>query len=235
MRRLPGLKTSFFFTAFAVFFCFFMLPRIIDHQVKMSVAGEWKVPLDTGDRMHWKSAVIRDKGFFLAYRTAYKHMGEHLHTGVDIQNGQIGKPAELVYAAAPGKVYDVKIQGAGTRVTIAHLLFNGEVVYSSYIHITDVRVKPGMRVNASTIIGRTFNRRELEEYGAYYDHLHFQLHRKVFNPSDTILLKTREEVLSKFHDPEIFFENYPREGSLDWRKWLLERKISPREFFRLVF
>gem|GEM_PF-1342287 len=235
MRFLPGLKVSVVLAVFFASGISFLLPRVIDSRVKASAAYVWDLPLETGDRSDWKSSVTRDKGAFLADRAAYEHMAAHLHTGVDLQSGRTPKPAEPVYAAAKGKVYDVKIQGAGTRVTIAHLLPTGEIVYSSYIHIADVRVKRGMRVDVSTLIGRTFNRQELKKYGAYYDHLHFQLHRRAFVPSDTISLKTAGEVTERFYDPAVFFENYPKEGDLNWLKWLEKRQVPFRQFLWLIF
>lgn len=234
LRILSWRKVLAGFAVTAVLFLVFF-PWLISGRVEKTVAREWLTPLDTGKRTDWSSLAILKKGKFLSSRAAYAHLQKHVHTGIDVQNRHRGGPGERVYSVAKGKVFDVKIQGAGTRVTICHLLPNGELVYSSYIHLADVRVKRGRRVDSSTILGRRFNREELKRYGAYYNHLHFQIHRGKFNASDTVLSKTKEEVLGKFYAPDVFLREFPKNEKLVWKDWLREKKISRGELLWIVF
>ncbi len=214
----------------------FFLPPLITKKVEAFVTKEWLTPLDTGKRKDWNSLLVPRKGRFLEERPAYSHLEAHFHTGIDIQNRRHrGGPGEPVYAAAKGKVYDVKVQGEGTRVTVLHLLPNGELVYTSYIHVADVRVKKGMKVNPSTVIARRLNREELKKYGQIYNHLHFQIHKSQFVPQDTILSKSREQVKERFYDPKEFFYHHPADSVPDWRQWVKEGKISLWKLFWTVF
>lgn len=210
----------------AVLWGYEALPSWISKRVEECVARDWRTPLDTGRRTDWNSLLISRKGRFMAERTAYAHLDVHLHTGVDLQNRFRGGSGEPVYAVAKGKVCDVKLQAQGTRVTIAHLLADGEVVHTSYIHVADVRVKKGMRVSAESVIARRFNRAELRQYGKIYNHLHFQVHKKQFVPEHTVNSRTRKEVAGRFHDPEQIFRRHAQDAGSDWQKWVRSGKIS---------
>lgn len=223
-----GLAGAFLILAAAARF----LPWWIDETLPRAAAGEWLTPLDTGRRSDWDSLLISRKGHFLGERTAYGHLDVHVHTGVDLQNGsRRGGPGEPVYAAANGKVYDVKLQEQGTRVTIRHLLPTGEIVFSSYIHVGGVRVKKGMSVGPGTQVARRFDRAELRQYGPIYNHLHFQIHKDRFVPEHTIETRTVEEANARFYDPAVFFRNPRVAQNPEWRRWVREGKIS---FWKLL-
>ena len=213
----------------------YILPPIITAKVDTMVAREWLVPLDTGKRKDWNSLLIPKEGGFLAERPAYAHMENHFHTGVDLQNRYRGGPGEPVYAVAKGKVHDVKIQAERTRVTLLHLLPNGEVVYTSYIHVAGVKVKKGRWVDSSTVIARRFNREELKKYGKIYNHLHFQVHKNRFVPEDTVRSKTRGEVAERFYDPKYIFDQHHAEAVPNWREWVKSGKISFWKLLWIVF
>lgn len=211
------------------------LPILITRRVESCVARQWLTPLNTGKRTEWDSLLLYRKGAFLAERAAYAHLKSHVHTGIDLQNRSRGGPGEPVYAAAKGKVFDVKVQAQGTRVTIAHLLPNGEVVYTSYIHVAGVRVKKGQRVGPNTVVARRFNRAELKKYGAFYNHLHYQVHKRVFVPEHTINTQTNEEAQKRFYGPEFIFYHHHAEEQADWRSWLRHGKISLAQLVSIIF
>jgi len=222
-----------FFAAALLFLALF--PGVINRRAEKAVVREWLTPLDTGRREDWDTILVSKKGKYLSPRAAYAHLEEHLHTGIDLQNRHGGGPGEPVYAVAQGKVFDVKIQGAGTRVSIAHLLPDGEMIYSSYIHMAGIRVKKGQRVDSSTVLGRRLNRQELAKYGSYYNHLHFQIHRGKFNAADTIQSKKENAVRKKFYDPFEFLKGFPERKNLSWRDWLKEGRISFWELLWIIF
>ncbi|MBI4549683.1 MAG: M23 family metallopeptidase [Candidatus Omnitrophica bacterium] len=214
-----------------VVFRYVLLPAWITHRVQKVVAREWRTPLDTGKRADWDSLIVTRRGGFLADRTAYAHLRVHIHTGVDLQNRHRGGPGEPVYAVAKGKVHDVRIQAQGTRVTVRHLLANGEIVYTSYIHVGGVRARKGQWVDPATVIARRFDRDELKKYGQFYNHLHFQAHKARFVPEHTINTNTREEAKARFYDPKFIFNNHLQELEPDWRQWVRDGIIP---FWRLV-
>lgn len=205
-------------------------------RLEATVSREWLTPLDTGARADWDSLVVTRKGAFLAERAAYRHLTGHVHTGVDYQNrAGRGGPGEPVYATARGKVWDVKVQGAGTRVTVAHLLPDGEIVYSSYIHVGGVRVRRGTRVGPHTVIARRLKHRELARYGSLYNHLHFQIHRGRFVPEHTIATRTDDEARARFYDPQIFGRRSFTAGPFPWMDWIREGRISFGMLLWLLF
>lgn len=213
----------------------YYVPRLITKRVEAFVAREWLTPLDTGKRSDWKSLLLFRKGAFLADRATYAHLQLHVHTGIDLQNRSGGGPGEPVYAAAKGKVFDVKIQAQGTRVTVQHLLPNGESVYTSYIHVAGVQVKKGERVGPNTVVARRFNRAELEKYGAFYNHLHFQVHKRVFVAEHTINTQTHDEAKQRFYDPEFIFYHHHAEKQTNWRAWLKSGKMNLWQLFSMIY
>jgi hypothetical protein len=219
------------FIALAVVFRLTLLPAWITHRLKQVAAREWLTPLDTGKRTEWNSLLVTSRGGFLAERVAYAHLKVHIHTGVDLQNRHRGGPGEAVYAVAKGKVHDVKIQAQGTRVTVRHLLANGEIVYTSYIHVGGVRARKGRWVDSGTVLARRFNREELKKYGDFYNHLHFQVHKARFVAEHTVNSKTREEVKERFYDPKFIFNNHLLDLEPDWRQWVKDGIIP---FWTLV-
>ncbi len=207
------------------------LPPMMTKRVGSCVAREWLTPLNTGKRSDWKSLLLFRKGGFLAERAAYAHLQSHVHTGIDLQNRKGGGPGEPVYAAAKGKVFNVALQAQGTRVTIQHLLANGEVVYTSYIHVAGVLVKKGQWVDNRTVIARRFNRDELKKYGSFYNHLHFQVHKNKFIPEYTVQTKTISEAQERFYDPEFIFHSHHGDEPAEWKAWLKDKKMT---FWHLV-
>lgn len=232
MRKHGNIFKILFVILVLTLLCF----GIASYRIHENVARVWLTPLDTGDRAHWESMTVKDKGGFTDYRTAYGHMKKHLHTGVDLvdpaEKKNLGIP---VYAVARGKVYDVSRRGPASRVTIRHILPDGRVVYTSYIHIADIRVREGDWVGENTIIGRTLNHGELTKWGKIFDHLHFQVHRARFVSEHTVNSKTADEVTERFYDPEWIFYHHAGNERTDWLKLLWRGKISLWDIFWLVF
>ena len=213
----------------------FVLPPLITQRVNEFVAKEWLTPLNSSKRTDWNTMMLFRKGGFLSDRTAYAHLQKHIHTGVDLQNRKGGGPGEPVYAAATGKVYDVAIQAQGTRVTIQHLLANGEIVYSSYIHVGGVEAVVGRRVTPWTVIARRFTKDELKQYGQIYNHLHFQIHKGVFVREHTVQTSTIEQGKERFYDPETIFHQHYQELTPDWKQWIKDGKLTYWQLLKILF
>lgn len=211
------------------------VPPMITKRVEACVAREWLTPLDTGKRSEWGSLLIFRKGNFLAERVTYAHLKAHVHTGIDLQNRSGGGPGEPVYAAAAGRIYEVKLQAQGTRVTLQHLLAGGEIVYTSYIHVAGVQVKKRQWVDNRTVIARRFNREELKKYGNFYNHLHFQVNKNPFIPEHTIQTQTISEAQERFYDPEFIFYSHQEDMPADWKTWLKDKKMTFRQLISIIF
>jgi murein DD-endopeptidase MepM/ murein hydrolase activator NlpD len=144
---------------------------------------EWLLPLDTGNRLDWSTIVFESDAHFKALRRTGRYRGTRLHTGLDLQNGgrmgTLGGPGEMVYAIAAGEV--VKISGSlpNKRMVISHQLPDCLTVWSSYLHIADPRVREGEQVTPQTVIARRLNTAELRRYGWGYNHLHFEIFKKL--------------------------------------------------------
>ncbi|MBN2089576.1 M23 family metallopeptidase [candidate division KSB1 bacterium] len=152
-------------------------------EVPEEVNNEWLLPLDTGNRRMWSSIVFESDAHFKALRPTWRYRGVRLHTGLDLQNGgqngTLGGPGENVFAIAAGVV--IKISGSlpNKRIVIEHKLPDGRTVWSSYLHIAEPQVREGEQVTSQTVIARRLNFAELRRYGRAYNHLHFEIFKKL--------------------------------------------------------
>ncbi len=95
------------------------------------------------------------------------------HEGVDFVSSE-GTP---VYSVEDGVVIKARAQaGYGNVVVIKHTLDNGNPVYSTYGHLSNITIPEGMWVNEGDMIGRVGH-----EGLAYGDHLHFVLNTTADN------------------------------------------------------
>jgi murein DD-endopeptidase MepM/ murein hydrolase activator NlpD len=99
----------------------------------------------------------------------------HLHSGIDLQ----GKMAEQVYAVAPGRVAAVYWSFPNRAVAVLHRMPDGTPIYSAYVHIEDITVKPGDVVNENTPLGRIFNREEMKRSRLPTPHLHLEIRKSM--------------------------------------------------------
>jgi len=179
--------------------------------------SEWLLPLDTGNRMDWNTLVFEHDAHYKALRKSWNPRKPRLHTGVDLQNGgnwgALGGPGEPVYAMGPGWVFGIYGTMPNRRIIISHELPSGTKFWSCYLHISGIQVRPGQRVDANTVIARRLNSKELRKHGATYNHLHFEIlrrlppwqHRKYRWMSQYCF--SRAQVDRYFYDPEDFFRN----------------------------
>ena len=181
------------------------------------IYSEWMLPLDTGDRTDWSTLLFEHDAHFKDYRKTWNPRKPRLHTGVDLQNGgewgARGGPGEAIYAIGPGKIFGVYGKPPNRRIIISHKLPSGNKFWSCYLHVAGIRVRPGQRVDAYSIIARRLNARELRRYGRHYNHLHLEVLRRLppwRNNKYRWMSQycySRAQVNRYFYDPENFFQN----------------------------
>lgn len=202
-------------TFLIIFSCCLILYLIVFgiNSAKQPIATVWKLPLNTSDRQDWSTVSLEPDAYFKNLRAPFGTVKLHYHTGIDLQNRTIVIPGEPVYAIATGKVIAIEDPPPQRRITIEHLLPNGDKVWSVYIHIIDEQVKVGDIVDSETVIARLMNATELQMYGQEYNHVHLEIMKKMppyfadLNQRKTFTCYTQAEVDEYFYNPEEFLNN----------------------------
>lgn len=162
----------------------------------------WFLPFDLSDRSNLgKITVISGYG---AYRSS--RIKGHKHSGVDIVPTD-KKRALDVYAVSKGVVSFINQDAPVKTVIIKHKRKDGTVIYSSYIHLKEIFTDRGKKVDESTKIGVMYTKSEALKYGGNFDHLHFEIKRRIDDYScASWLCMSREELESYFMNPIDFFK-----------------------------
>ena len=198
-----------------IFTCCLILYLIVFgiNSTNQPIATVWKLPLNTIDRQDWSTVYLEPDAYFKNLRAPFGTVKLHYHTGMDLQNRAAVNPGEPVYAIAAGKVIAIEDPPPQRRITIEHLLPNGDKVWSVYIHIIDEQVKVGDIVDSETVIARLMNAAELERYGKEYDHVHLEIMKKKppnfinFDQRKTFTCYSEQQVDDYFYNPEEFLKN----------------------------
>ncbi|PIP14354.1 MAG: hypothetical protein COX48_01315 [bacterium (Candidatus Stahlbacteria) CG23_combo_of_CG06-09_8_20_14_all_34_7] len=182
-------------------------------------ADVFYVPIAIENRRILKDDYITSTGEFGIWRKPYNNLRGHYHTGIDFKNpGKKLGAIEPVYACANGIVFSIYSNRSSSYVIIEHNLRTGKKVYSTYTHISDVVVAIGDTVNHFTVIGSFIDHRNLDKWGEYLNHIHFEIlktipklagivnERKIYT-SYTIDIIKKSELTNYFYDPKIFFVN----------------------------
>ena len=186
-------------------------PTIIDG---LHVADGYDAPVGTSDQRNgtkvwspgWRDATPFGKLYFIGTPS------EAYHTGADLN---FGKPYEdkgmALYACASGVVtFAARLGPWGNLVVIRHdPLYepDGQVIYSRYAHVQNIRVAVGDRVARGQRICEIS-----DAFGRYVPHLHFDL-------SPTTILETRPGNWPKLNY-DLLIKNY-----IDPLEWI--RKHRP--------
>ena len=135
---------------------------------------------------------------------AYRRRG-HKHAGLDIR----ADFNETVYAVGKGKVVKIFNAFPYKSVLLEHRLATGDVFYTVYIHIEDVLVSVGDRVDQNTPLARVFNQDEFKKSKFIQNHLHFEI-RKTIDDYRLLSIRCRtlEDLAIYFYDPMKFFQEY---------------------------
>lgn len=167
------------------------------------IAKEWFLPFDITDRSDLKSIrLISDYG---TYRSG--HIKGHRHSGIDII--PVGKKDQIkVFPSSFGTICLIRPTAPNKTVIIKHKLNDGSVIYSSYIHLKDIYVKNGQEVDQNTLLGVLYSKTEASEYNGDYDHLHFEIKKRIDDYcSASWLCMSQTELEEYFFNPLSFLKS----------------------------
>lgn len=134
----------------------------------------WFLPFDIPNKSDFKFIrLISDYG---DYRSG--HVKGHRHSGIDIVPVE-NKDTVRVFASGFGTVCLIRPVAPNKTVIIKHKLNDSTLVYSSYIHLKEIYVENGQEVNQNTEIGVLYTREEALRYNGNYDHLHFEIKKRI--------------------------------------------------------
>lgn len=181
-------------------------------------AKKFYLPFSAADRRKFSFSYVTESGKFAVWRKPYNGIKGHYHAGLDFRNpGRKKGACEAVYSSAAGKVISVHKNGPSSFVIIKHNIEGGRTVYTAYTHINDIVVSPGDTVDHLTVIGSFIDRKGLDKWGEYLNHIHFEIlkippkyaglekGRKVYT-SYSVDCISRFDLYDKFYNPELFFE-----------------------------
>ncbi|MFC1629116.1 peptidoglycan DD-metalloendopeptidase family protein [Gemmatimonadota bacterium] len=130
-------------------------------------------------------------------------MPGHLHAGVDLR----GEFEERVHAIGAGTVLSVSGRFPNRTVIVEHQQADLAWSYAIYVHIEDILVERGDRVDHHTVLGRLFTEEELERsnFGTA-NHLHIEIRKDLQdNGRASTHSMTRAELDQHCTDPLPFF------------------------------
>lgn len=139
----------------------------------LPVISRFSSPFIERDRSSFTSIARRTFSRFGVPRTS--SVKGHLHSGIDLR----GKMSQQVYAIAPGRVVAVYWPFPNRAVAVVHRMPDGTPVYSAYVHIEDIMVRPGDVVNDNTSLGRIFNGKELKRSRFGTPHVHLEIRKSM--------------------------------------------------------
>lgn len=156
-------------------------------------AERWFLPFDLSNRSNLGN--ITFVSGYGAYRST--RVKGHKHSGVDIVPAN-KKNSLDVYAVTKGVVCFVNQEAPVKTVIIKHKLKDSIVVYSSYIHLKEIYTERGKTVDESTKIGVLYTKSEALKYGGNFDHLHFEIKKRIDDFSCASWLCMSQEELDEY-------------------------------------
>ncbi len=182
-------------------------------------ATRWLIPVYANNRQSFEEINLTAIGQFGEPRIARPNIPAHLHTGIDIVRPGANYDYEPVYSVGQGSVISIRDDGPFAQIIIEHLCDDGKLIWTVYEHLAGIRVKLGQSVDPFSPIARFMNRKELDEYGWQFDHLHFEIlkikprplipdERKPFCYFGTYCLEcyNARDLQEKYIDPLAFFK-----------------------------
>lgn len=162
----------------------------------------WYLPFDVANRRDLK--YMLNISSFGSPRSSYRQ-GHH-HTGWDCMPKNY-KELVWVYAMAEGVVCSIHLGEQFKTVVVKHILKDNSVIFTSYKHINDIKVKVGDQVTKDTKIARVLTKKEAKTYKGNFDHLHLEV-RKSFEDYGCAswLTMTKEELNYYCLDPNLFLK-----------------------------
>ncbi len=162
---------------------------------------EFFSPFLEADRKSFRLIRSRLSGRYGDYRRSDKP--GHLHAGIDLR----GDFEETVYPVGRGFVHLVFRDFPHKSVVVKHVLPDGNILYSMYVHVEDIGVEEGDAVTEKTPLARLFKREELEkaDFGTA-NHLHLEIRKSLEDRGWASASSMTMEELNRFClDPLEFF------------------------------
>lgn len=167
------------------------------------ITDEWFLPFDLPDRSDLKS--IRVISVYGTYRSGF--VKGHRHSGIDIVPAE-NKDSTVVYPAGAGTICLIRPDAPNKTVIIKHKLDDSTVIYTSYIHLKDIYVKNGQEADHNTMLGVLYSKAEAREYNGDYDHLHFEIKKRIDDYCcASWLCMSAEELDEYFYNPSDFWKS----------------------------
>jgi len=166
------------------------------------IAEKWLLPFNIQNRSDLKMIQIISR--FGTYRSG--HAKGHKHSGIDILPSD-KKDTIFVYPITKGIVCLIRPIAPNKTVIIRHKLDDGSFIYSSYIHLKDIFVKNGDEVDYNSRIGLLYTKSEAKRYNGNYDHLHFEIKKRIDDYCcASWLCMSQEELTEYFENPLDFLK-----------------------------
>jgi murein DD-endopeptidase MepM/ murein hydrolase activator NlpD len=168
------------------------------------LAERWFLPFSFTNRSDLDNVTFISS--YGAYRST--RVKGHKHSGVDMVPAD--KKSNLnIYAVSKGIVCFVNHEAPVKTVIIKHKLKDGAVIYSSYIHLKEIFTERGKMVDESSKIGMLYTKSEALKYGGNFDHLHFEIKKRIDDYScASWLCMSREELDEYFINPTFFLKTH---------------------------
>lgn len=167
------------------------------------IAEKWFLPFDILDRSDFK--LIRLISGYGTYRSGL--VKGHKHSGIDIVPVE-NKNTIKVFPSSVGAVCLIRPISPNKTVIIKHKLNDSTVIYSSYIHLKEIYVEIGQQVNQNTEIGVLYTKTEALKYNGNYDHLHFEIKKRIDDfCCASWLCMSQNELDEYFLNPLIFLKS----------------------------
>lgn len=166
------------------------------------IADKWLLPFDVKNRSDL--SMIQTISEFGTFRSG--HAKGHKHSGIDIQPS-IKMDTVFVYPISKGKVCFIRPTAPNKTLIVKHKLNDGSYIYSSYIHLKDIYVNNGDEVDYNARIGVLYTKSEAKKYKGNYDHLHFEIKKRIDDYCcASWLCMSQEELGEYFENPMDFLK-----------------------------
>ncbi len=164
------------------------------------IAEKWFLPFNIQNRSDLN--MIQIISGFGTYRSG--HAKGHKHSGIDILPSD-KKDTVFVYPINKGIVCLIRPIAPNKTVIIRHKLNDGSFIYSSYIHLKEIFVKNGDEVDYNTSIGLLYTKSEAKRFNGNYDHLHFEIKKRIDDYCCASWLCMSQEELSEYFENPLDF------------------------------
>ena len=170
---------------------------------EIRVCKRFYTPFKEKNRRKYKSIMKRLVSRYGAYRNTL--IVGHKHAGIDLRTYL----RQRIYAIGVGKVVYMHISHPHFTVFVKHWLPDGTIIYSSYKHITTLRVNIGDWVTHRTVLARAYDKGEYEDSGYPVNHLHFEMRTSIDDMGEASSSSmTMEELDKHCMDPLEFFKEH---------------------------